>query len=300
MEPDPMSETLDIKWQGEACAPLKGAFHTAVLHEGKVYVGGGNEPGMMPSYKIQIYSLMNNSWSPTPIETPYCEFAMTTLNNQLIIAGGKNESVKVTNKVLNGVQLNEYSKMITPRSSATAAGHLGMLIIAGGKDEQDRRLASTELFDSTSEQWCTVNELPLLHEGQQSVIVNNMLYLLGGVNKDGYASQIVLAASLNTLSDHTLKWRFCKDTLWSRSTPINISGRHLLTIGGWKITGDTFTSDIHMFNELSRRWEVMGQFPLALSGVAAVSVGNKKVFAVGGYDGQRYTDRAWIGLCVSQ
>jgi len=271
-----------------------------VFHEGKVYIGGGgNKPG---SYAIHIYSLTSSSWNPSPIKNPYCRFAMTTFNNQLITAGGKSETVKVTNKIflLDGDQLKEYTEMVTPRSSATAAGHLGMLIIAGGEDDQKRRLASTELFDSASEQWYTVDDLPLPHEGQKSVIVNDMLYLLGGVNKDGYASQIVLFASLDTLSDHKLKWRFRKDTLWCRPTPINVSGRQLLTIGGWKLTGNTFTSDIYMFNEISNSWEVIGQFPLALSGVAAVSVADNKIFAVGGYDGQQYTGRAWIGLCVSQ
>ena len=38
-------------------------------------------------------------WSPS-INTPFCHFVITTLNNQLITAGGKDSSGKVTNKVL--------------------------------------------------------------------------------------------------------------------------------------------------------------------------------------------------------
>jgi len=44
------------------------------------------------------YSPANNSWSPVPISTNHW-FAMTTLNNQLITAGGRDRSGKVTNKI---------------------------------------------------------------------------------------------------------------------------------------------------------------------------------------------------------
>jgi len=191
---------------------MKGAYHTAVLCNGRIYIGGRNVGLGFPSYRIDVYTPAKNSWSKYPINTPYHWFAMTTLNNQLITAGGDNKSHNVTNMIfsLNGDHLKLYNRMITPRYLATAVGHQGILIITGGSDEQHRTLATTELFDSATKgrfstgQWYTSSNLSLLHRGLHSVLVDNTLYLLGGWGNDGI-SPAVFCASLDTLSSHKVK-----------------------------------------------------------------------------------------------
>ena len=96
-------------------------------------------------------------------------------------------------------QLKNYTKMITARKYATATGHQGMLIITGGVDNKRKILSSTELYDSTNGQWYVSNNLPQPHYWSQSVIVDNILYLFGGVNKDGNYSPAV-------------HWILCQDT----------------------------------------------------------------------------------------
>ena len=294
---------MNIKWQHGAPTPVKRVYHTGVLCDGKVYIGGGTDNTGL-SYRIDEYSPVNNSWSPSPINTTYGFFAMTTLNNQLIIAGGKDRSRQVTNKIfsLDGDHLKEYTRMITPRYLATATGHQGTLIITGGKDDRWRILATTELLDSTTGQWYTTSNLPLPHHWLQSVIIDNTLYLLGGYNQDG-KSPAVFTAPLDTLSSHQLKWSSQQDTPWCLSAPVSIQGRHLLTVGGVKKTGssDVFTSDINMFNKLSHSWEVIGHIPSATHGPAVVSVADNKIVVVGGYDDKRhYTNTVWIGSCDPQ
>ena len=285
---------------------MAGAYHTAVLHGGKVYIGGGSE-GMVgslhgtASYRINVYNLVNNSWSRSPISTSYYYFAMTTLNNQLIIAGGKDRSVKVTNQIfsLDGNHLKEYTRMITPRYLATAAGHQGTLIITGGKDDQSRKLATTELFNSTTGQWYTTSNLPQPHHGLHSVIVENTLYLLGGTNEGGMSPE-VFTAPLDTLPSQKLLWSSPQYCPRCHLAPVSIQGRHLLTVGGMKKTGSdyVYTSDIHKF---SHSWVVIGQIPSARKGPAAVSVADNKIFAVGGLDDKGfYTNTVWIGSCDPQ
>ena len=139
---------------------------------------------------------------------------MTTLNNKLLIAGGKDKSGNRTNQILtlDACQLKNYTKMITARSCATAAGHQGILIITGGEDDKNIKLCSAELFDSSNGQWYTCNDLPQPHYMLKSVIVDNILYLLGGSNKDGRVSPAVFTAPLDTLSRHQLKWNTHQDT----------------------------------------------------------------------------------------
>ena len=87
-----------------------------------------------------IYDPVNPSWS-TPLNAPYCQFAMTTLNNNLLIAGGKDNSNRKTDEIsmlttqtdASHDQFNSYTKMNKARSSPAAVGHQGMLITAGAR-----------------------------------------------------------------------------------------------------------------------------------------------------------------------
>ena len=295
---DLFSEPVNIKWEEGAPAPVGHTGDTAVWLNGLVYVGG------WISYDINCYDPVNNSWS-SPINTPYRGFAMTTLNNKLLIAGGKDKSNKRTNQtlIMAAGQLKNYTKMITARSHATATGHQGMLIITGGRDDNGKRLSSTELYDSNNRQWYVTNDLPQPHFSLQSVIVDNILYLLGGFSKDGYSSPAAFTAPLDTLSRHQLKWNIHQDTPWCGSAPVSVCGTHLLIVGGGKVTEDKFTctSDVYKLNQVSHSWEAIGHIPSARNGSAAVSTDDNRVIVIGGVNDKReYTNTVWIGSCDPQ
>ena len=294
---------MNIKWEEGAPAHLGHVGHTAVWLNGLVYVGGGYETGVVPSYIINCYDPINNSWSSS-INTPYCLFAMTTLNDKLLIAGGRDKSHKRINQILtmDAGQLKNYTKMITARSHATAIGHQGMLIITGGMDDKGKRLSSTELFDSGNGQWYVSNDLLQPHYLLQSVIVDNILYLLGGANKDG-DSPAVFTAPLNTLSRHQLKWNTLQDTPWCDFAPVSIYDTHLLIVGGKKKIGDKYTrtSDVYKLNKVSHSWEAIGHIPSARSRSATVSTADNRVIVIGGRnDKGEYTNTVWIGSCDPQ
>jgi len=77
-----------------------------------------------------------------------------------------------------------------------------------------------------------------------------------------------------------------------------MQGRFLLIVGGWK--GQVCTRDIYVFNKINNRWEVIGQIPSARSGPAAVSIADKTIVVVGGWDGKHHTNTVWIGSCGPQ
>ena len=297
---DLFSGPVNIKWKEGAPAPVGRASHTAVWLNGLVYVGGGYGAGWKASYTINCYDSVKNSWSST-INTSYCLFAMTKLNKKLLIAGGEDKSYKVTNKILimDDGHLKNYTKMTIPRSSATAAGHQGMLIITGGVDDEYKKLSSTELFDSTNGQWYTCSDLPQPHFWLQSVIVDNMLYLLGGANKVGNASPAVFTSPLDNLSRHQLKWSTHRDTPCCRSAPVSVNGTQLLLVGGVK--GSKYISDVRKLNNISHNWEAKGHIPSARSSSAAVGTADNRVIVIGGHNvNGRYTNTVWIGSCELQ
>ena len=129
---------------------------------------------------------------------------------------------------------------------------------SSGELGEDEKLSSTELFDSNNGEWHRCNNLPQPHYKLQSVIVNNILYHLGGLNKDGCLSPAVFTASLDTvLTTHQLKWNAYKDTPCCCFATVLVHGTHLLIVGGDKKIGNEHkrTSDIYKLNKIknSRR-----------------------------------------------
>jgi len=296
---DLFTGSVNIKWEEGAPSPVGCAGHTAVWLNGLVYVGGGYDTGVVPSYTINYYDLVNNLWSS--INTPYCYFAMTTLNNNLLIAGGEDKDDETTNLILTMVagQLKNYTKMTTARVDATAAGHKGILIITGGMDNKGKILSSTELFDTYNKQWYICSDLPQAHSWLRSVIIDNILYLLGGVNEDGDYSPAVFTAPLDTLSSHQLKWNAHQDTPWCKSAAVSVQSTQLLIAGGWKKY--THTSDVYKLNKVSHSWEAIGHIPSARSLSAAVSTADNRIIVIGGEnDKVDETNTVWIGSCEPQ
>ena len=75
-------------------------------------------------------------------------------------------------------QFENYTKMIRARLSPAAVDYQGMLIITEGKDNENDKSFSTELFDSVTGQWYTCNDLPQLYSSLHKVINDDMVYLL--------------------------------------------------------------------------------------------------------------------------
>ena len=307
---DNSTRTVNIEWKEGAAAPASRVLHTAVLLNGLVYVGGCyHDTKEQILHRIDIYDVSFNSWSNSPIFTPYRYFAMTTLNNRLIIAGGRDYHNKTTDMILtfeNGAKkLKEYATMTTAKCNVTAAGHLGMLIIAGGINGDGGGLASTEVLDSATGQWHICNALPEPCSWQQSVILSNHLYLVGGYGPDSHASSIVFSSSLDSLSTYQLNWKSYHNLPWWLPAAADLNGTDLIILGGLKKPNDVpvRTSNIYMLNSDtdSHSWEIIGHIPSKRGAPAAVAVGNNKIIVIGGrsFNG-RHTNTVWIGLCEAQ
>ena len=298
------SGPLTINWEERVPIPVYCTDHLAVWLNGLVYVGGGFETRMTASHRIDVYDPVKNVWAFPSISTPCCYFAMAALNNQLLIAGGRNKSREKTNQILtlDGDQLITYTWMITARSHATAVGYQGMLIITGGEGDKGQILPSTELFNSYTQNWYVCSDLPQPHYWLRPVVVDNTLYLLGGTDKNYYPSPTVFATPLNTLSGHQLKWYTLGNTPWHYSTPVSINNKHLLIVGGYKVTHNVYihTSDIYKLNKINHSWEAIGYIPSARTSSAAVSTPDDRMIIIGGRNRGQFTNTVWIGSCESQ
>ena len=299
---------MRIKWDELAPLPVGISAHTAVLLHGSVYVGGGFEERITSnskrSYRLHIYNLYANQWSICPITTPCRSFAMTVLDDKLIIAGGDNDNVP-TNEVhvLDRGEWKYYSTMPTARTDLSAIGYQSMLITVGGQaivNGEWTRVATTELLDTTNGCWYTCDILPAPCSQLKAAVVNSTLYLLGGFAAGLKPSHCVFTASLGNLSSHKLKWRTLPDIPWCLSTPVVLYNKFLLTVGGRQPHDDTsMTTEVCAFNSSTGIWKQIANIPLARSLPGIVSVSDDTFVMMGGANSQgEYICDMYIGQCM--
>jgi len=280
--PDLSSGPVNITWKKGTPAPVTSGNYTAqaVVFNGTVYVGGGGSR-TNPHFRIDIYYPSTDKWVST-IKTPHKLFAMTVLMDKLVIVGGGLQTDHRTNKVLvlEIDQWKDYTKMPTARSNCVAVSHKSMMIVMGGYNG-DEVMSITELLDATTRQWFKCNDLPQLLYMHHSLIVDDMLYLLGGIDHTITVSTAVYAAPVGTLSSHQLKWRHLKDTPYGSLAAVGVSNKHLLVVGGRKIQDTVHVLKNGASNSSS--WKCIGSLPAVHYHTAAVSVDNK-IIIIGGKD----------------
>ena len=277
--------------------------HTAVLLGGCIYVGGGivgrNTEYYQDSYRIDVYNLTTIRWSSFPITAQYRNFAMTILDNKLIIVGGVSKNNEVVRKILflNAGRWKNYSEMPTARFCATAVGYHSMLIVVGGTIMVKGKWSITsmvELLDTTNGCWYTCNSLPSPHRQLKAAIMNGKLYLLGGVNEDVKLSPLMFVASLDTLSTHQLNWQSLPNTPWQASAPVVVYHKFLLTVGG---RDESRTSEVNIFNPLTGQWKRVTNIPASRSGTAVVGL-SEEILVIGGSTNKNteISNTVWIGV----
>jgi len=298
---------MKVKWKELAPLPECCTAHTAVFLHGSVYVGGGSagkNEKVRDCYRLDIYNLITNRWDSTPITTPYCSFAMTVLDDKLIIVGGEKDNAP-TNKVhvLDCGEWKCYSTMPTARTTLCAVGYQSRLIAVGGQikvDSKWTRTATTEILDTSNGCWYTCDDLPIPHSQLKATVVNNTLYLLGGYTAGLKPSSQVITASLDNLSSHQLKWQSLPDTPWCVSAPVALYNKFILTVGGRRPHDLTSkTTEVCAFNPSTGVWEQIANIPSARTHSGIANVTNGMFIMMGGANihGDFLCD-TWIGHCI--
>ena len=140
----PLKVPLQLRWRRGPDMPfgMEDSLQSVVV-KGRVYVGGG-EAGY-DNYIVMEYDISSGKWAKLPLYRA-CYFAMTVINNQLVLVGGWEHGDR--SKVL-GVWRAEskewthpYPDMPTARSHCSAVVYNEWLAVAGGGGNGGGRLSS--------------------------------------------------------------------------------------------------------------------------------------------------------------
>jgi N-acetylneuraminic acid mutarotase len=210
----------------------------------------------------------------------------------------------------------KFSPMPTRRYNVSALCTGTALIVAGGWGHGDKEgaLKTVEVLNTETQQWHTSADFPQPLLYSSITLCGDLVYLLGGVDKDDVATNSVYSCSLISLLSSTgstllgkrlvsALTRSIRGSPWSRvadlpvklSTAVTLHGR-LLAIGG-KDSEDKPTTAIHMYQPTTNSWEIISHMNIPRSGCLSAVLPNDQLMIVGGWISghRRATDSVEFG-----
>ena len=271
-----------------------GDYVQSVVVEGTVYVGGGFAgPGSDNNYIVMTYDISTGKWATLP---PYraCDFAMTAINNQLVLVGGR-EHDGGRSKVVgvwdadNKQWTHPYPEMHTARSLCSAVVHNEWLVVAWGWSASGARLSSVEVMNTNSKQWYAGPPTPRPWCSMKTATVGDECYFMGGYNANGWPTNTVYSVSLSALTtgmnSSTRKgqiWKEISRLQTTLSTPLSISGS-LLAVGGDDKDDKTMTA-IHLYQTDTGEWVKVGDLPTPRYNCTCAMITDRELLVAGGCD----------------
>ena len=258
---------------------------------GTVFVGGGFA-GRDNNYIVMEYDTCSGKWDMLP-QYKLCNFAMTVINNQLVLVGGV-DGQKKKSKLLGvwSTDIKEwtlpYPDMPTARSSSSAVTYDKWLIVAGGWSVDGTFLSTVEVINIDIKQWYTGTPALTAFTCMKTAIVGDLWYLMGGFIDRGRATDKVYSVSLpdlisqvNSTQRDPQIWKCISGLGLYYSTPLSISGS-LLALGGKIMNKDEYVTTIHHYQPETGEWVKIGDLPSPRSFFVCTVVNNGEVLVAGG------------------
>ncbi len=283
---------LELDWRRGPDMPVTMRAHIqSVKINDTVYVGGGWTDRDEDAYIVMAYNTQSCQWHTLPPYSTSC-FAMTTINNRLVVVGGRNRErsdSKLGEWLSDSNQwTHPFPPMSTPRCVPSATSYKHWLVVAGG-NHGVRIQASVEVLDLLNMQWSTGPSTPTPWGSMKSTTIEDTWYLMGGEceslvrsSPDVYSVSLE-ALVLHSSSDSSNIWNKLPSLSCIWSCPLNIGGS-LLAVGGWVKKSRKSVSTIQRYVPETNTWVQAGQLPHVVYNCTCIMTSDK-VHVIGGSDG---------------
>ena len=255
-----------------------------VVTNDAVFVGGGDANSDPNCCTIMKFDLQQDGWTTLPQYIAKW-FAMTSLNNRLLLVGGCDVRIqKSTNQIamLENAVYVLYPPMKIARHSSTVVHFINYIIVAGGSRDLEH-LSSVEVMNVQSGSWHFAQSLPRPISQLKSTLIGDTLYLMGGWENPNFATKAVYKVDLNKLTSRVMimptPWEVIEDTPLSCSAPLNVRGS-LYAVGGHNYGSPN--SSIYIYQPDIRRWVKVGDLPTARWNCTCSVLPSGEVLAAGG------------------
>jgi N-acetylneuraminic acid mutarotase len=287
--PESIAQTVTTEsfWTAAAPMPTPRTEVAATILENEIYViGGFDEYGQVTDI-VEVYSTANNSWTKAaPLPEPLHHTAAASYDGKIYVVGGYTAPWSPTNKlfiydpVLDRWQ--EGEPMPTARGALNVNFINGTLYAIGGSS--DRPLNSNEAYDPSSDTWTTKASMPTARHHAGSAIADGKIFVIGG-RISGSLENISVNEAYDPEQD---RWITGLEAMPSKRSGIaaaavsfsSLNGSSIYVFGGEEAS-KTFNNN-EKYDPKTNKWISEPPMPTARHGLAAVSVEDSKIFAIGG------------------
>ena len=293
----PIEFPLQLNWRRGPDMPFGMGDHVqSVVVEGTVYVGGG----YVGSDNIMTYDISTGIWATLP-QYRVLGFAMTTINNQLVLVGGNEHGggrIKVVGvwDADNKQWTHPYSEMHTARAWCSVVVHNEWLVVAGGRSASGATLSSVEVMNTNSKQWYAGPPTPIPWDSMKTATVGDECYFMGG--DSGSSTNTVYSVSLSSLTTGLTSkgkiWKEISGLQTTNSTPLSISGS-VLAVGGRDKDRKTVTA-IHLYQPDTGEWLKVGDLLTPRCDCTCAMIADREMVVAGGVGSQKRMDISSIKI----
>ena len=278
---------LSLNWTQGKDLPVDWLVLTSSVVINEVVYCGGNSS---LSYKVIQLTPENGDWSRLP-RSPVTGFAMTSLNDQLVLAGGRGDCARITVWDSGRSEwVHPYPPMSIGRELSAAVGYQKYLIVACGYPNR----SDVEVLDSSSGMWYSAQPMPVGGQHLSSAVVGDSWYL--SLYGDGKGH--IFWAHLPTLTSSAASAHSTTEHIWhelpthpvAKPTLLALQERLLL------IGGEGYPQEIHHYDKEAREWKVCGQLPIGMGGPCCAVLPSGDLMVAGGWTGDTKapSKRVWL------
>ena len=291
---------LQFTWRRGHDMPFTmSSYIQSVQVQDTLYVGGG-EAGYRCSsnnYVVMTYDIRADKWATLPPYRAY-KFAMTVINNHLVLVGGYEHSDY--SKVLGVWRADSkkwthpYPDMIIPRRSCSAVTYKQWVVVAGGCGAGNR-LSSVEVMNTDTKQWYAGPPTPIAWSSMKTAVVDGVCYFMGGWIGEDTADHVkVYSLSLPALVSQLNSDSSAKDTqIWKEisqlpvqhAAPLSISGS-LLAVGGMDKDRKAVGA-IHFYQPDDGQWVTVSDMPTQWFWCTCIMTTDQELLVAGGTHNDR-------------
>ncbi len=257
-----------------------------------VYVGGGLTGRRKDAFIVMAYNTKSCQWHTLPSYSTRF-FAMTTINNKLVVVGGSNRDGSDSSELGewqpdSNQWTHPFPPMSTPHFVHSSTSYKHWLVVAGGYHGVCLH-ASIEVLDVSNMQWFTGPSTPTPWGSMKSTTIGDTWYFMGGECEGVDWSPDVYSVSLEALVSHSSShssniWNKLPSLNCTQTCPLNIGGS-LLAVGGRDMKSETPMSTIQRYVFETNTWVQAGQLPHAVRTCTCIMTSDK-VHVMGGDDGK--------------
>ncbi len=183
----------EFAWQIFSSLPLAVEQINPVAYDGRIYVFGGMSFDSFSRRGCSVFDPELNAWSSVA-SLPERRFELSTcvIGNIIYVLGGYASNFMLADDmyVYNPADDTWTIEGLMPRPVGITAcsPYNGKIYLFGGNDQMFNNQNYTQVYDPFTQQWELKTPIPTLRRGSVSLVINNLIYVIGGrVDDPDYA-----------------------------------------------------------------------------------------------------------------